>query len=57
MSRPESKVLERLAVKMRQAVLTTVANEFRGRYEPAEAMPPEITALLEQLDQSEDNDQ
>jgi hypothetical protein len=51
------KSTERLSVKMQPAVLTTVANEFRARYEPAEAMPPAITALLKQLHQSQDNDQ
>jgi hypothetical protein len=51
MSDPESKVLKRLALKMQKAMLTTVANEFRARYEPSEGMPPAITALLKRLDQ------
>jgi hypothetical protein len=38
-------------------MLTTVALEFRARYEPAEGLPPEIIALLKQLDQSQDSDQ
>jgi hypothetical protein len=57
MSGPESKALKRLAVKMQEAMLTTVALEFRARYEPAEGMPPEITALLKQLDQTQDSDE
>ena len=57
MSGPESKALKRLAVKMQEAMLTTVALEFRARYEPAEGMPPEITALLKRLNQSQDSDQ
>jgi hypothetical protein len=51
-----AKALERVSVKMQQAMLITVANEFRARYEPAEAMPPKITALLKQLHQSRDDD-
>jgi hypothetical protein len=56
MSDSEAKALERLSAKMQQAILITVANEFRARYEPADAMPPEITALLKQLHQSQDDD-
>jgi len=56
MSGSEAKALERLSVKMQQAILINVANEFRARYEPADAMPPEITALLKQLHQSQDDD-
>jgi hypothetical protein len=46
-----------VGVKLREAMLTTVANEIRARYEPAEGMPPEITALLKRLDQRQDDDQ
>ena len=42
---------------MQRAMLITVANELHARYEPAEGMPLEITALLKQLDQSQHNDQ
>jgi hypothetical protein len=55
MSGPESKAPERLDVEMQLAMLTKVANELRARYEPAEGMPSEIAALLEQLDQIQDD--
>ena len=57
MSVPESEALKRkLDILMQRAMLTTVANEFRARYEPAEGMPAEITALLKRLDQGNDDD-
>jgi hypothetical protein len=52
-SDPElEEVPKSVAVKLQEAMLTTLANELRARYEPAEGMPPEITALLKKLDQS-----
>jgi hypothetical protein len=53
MSGPESKARKRLDAEMQRAMLTKVANEFRARYEPADGMPPEIVALLKELDQSQ----
>jgi hypothetical protein len=57
MSGESEEVPKKASVVIREAMLTTVANELRARYEPAEGMPPEITAILKQLDRSEDGDQ
>ena len=56
MSGHEAEALRRFAVRMQRAMLTTIANEFRARYEPAEGMPPAIAALLEQLEERKDLD-
>jgi hypothetical protein len=53
MSDPVSKTPRRIEVEMQLAALTRIANEFRERYEPADGMPPEIAALLEQLYQNQ----
>ncbi len=44
-----------IVASLHHAALATIAYEIRGRYEPAEEIPPEIIALLKKLDQPNDH--
>ena len=57
MSDPKPKPSETLAVKMRLALLKAIAEQLPVRFECSEGMPPEMIALIKQLERNSNNDQ
>ena len=54
---PESKALESLAANMHRAMLKAIADQLPVRFECSEGMPPEMIALIKQLERNSNNDQ